>query len=266
MNDLQKIAFELLDTEQVQLIIGYTKSADNKIRAAFIRTAKEAENLLFTRECIQNLAVYLTKKEVKQLSKIAVVASLPVMRSILQLARENQLFEKQVKVIGVSPDGEASLYETFNEVEKFVTRTGVQLDSKYREAINKIKSLPMEERWTYWMAELSDCFKCYACRAACPLCYCTKCVVEANQPQWIPASSRPLANLEWHINRAMHMAGRCTQCDACAEACPLGIPINLITRNMISDYEEAFGAVKEGVGIPNLLSTYNSADKENFIR
>jgi ferredoxin len=266
MNDLQKLAFDLLDTDQVQMVIGYEQHSGSKVRAAFVNKAKDTERLVFNSHCIQNLAVYITKKEYKALSGIALVASLPVMRSVIQLARENQVSEQTLKIIGISPDGKVSLFNTFSELEAFVNQSTWDLDTKYKDAIQKIRSLPMEERWKYWMAALSDCFKCYACRAACPLCYCTKCIVESNQPQWIPASSQPLANLEWHINRAMHMAGRCTQCDSCAEACPLGIPINLITRNMISDYEEAFGPVKEGIGMPNLLSSYKVADKENFIR
>jgi ferredoxin len=266
MNDLQKIASDLLDTDQVQMIIGYKAASGNSVKAAFIRNSKYAEKLIFNSHCIQNLAVYITKREFRALSSVALVASLPVMRSVLQLARENQVSEKTLKVIGISAEGTPRLFNTFLELEEFLNLAGKELNSKYNDAIQKIRSLPMEERWNYWMAELSDCFKCYACRAACPMCYCTKCIVESNQPQWIPASSQPLANLEWHINRAMHMAGRCTQCDACAEACPLGIPINLITRNMISDYEQAFGPMKAGIGMPNLLSSYNPADKENFIR
>lgn len=266
MNDLQKIAFDLLDTDQVQLIIGYEVATGNRVRPAFIRKAQDSVKLIFNSKCIQNLAVYLSKTEFKVVSRIGIVGGIPAMRSVIQLARENQVSEQRLKVIGISPDGKTSLFNNFSELEDFLTLAGKEQDIKYKVAIQRIKSLPLEKRFAYWMEELSGCFKCYACRAACPLCYCTKCIVESNQPQWIPASSQPLANLEWHINRAMHMAGRCTMCDACAEACPLGIPINLLTRNMIADYEEAFGPVKEGIGMPNLLSSFNQADKENFIR
>ena len=266
MNELQKIAFDLLDTDQVQLVIGYKQTSGISVKAAFINKPAEVEKLIFNSKCIQNLAVYLTKKDYKSYAGVGLIASLPVLRSVIQLARENQISEKRIKVISVSNDGSSRLFNSFVEIEEYLSQTGREIDTKYKEAIQKIRALPMEERWKYWMDQLSDCFKCYACRAACPMCYCTKCIVESNQPQWIPASSRPLANLEWHINRSMHMAGRCSQCDACAEACPLGIPINLLTINMIADYEEAFGPVKDILGMPNLLSSYNPADKESFIR
>ena len=32
--------------------------------------------------------------------------------------------------------------------------------------------------------------------------------------------------MEWHLVRAMHLAGRCINCGYCAEACPVGIPLN----------------------------------------
>jgi len=35
---------------------------------------------------------------------------------------------------------------------------------------------------------------------------------------------------------------------------------------MIADYEEAFGPIKQTIGVPNLLSSYIAGDKENFIR
>ena len=108
MNELQKIASDLLDTDQVQLVIGYEAASGNSVRAAFIRNSKDSEKLIFNSHCIQNLAVYITKKEFKSFNGIALIASLPVMRSVLQLARENQLTEKVLKVIGVSSDGKRS--------------------------------------------------------------------------------------------------------------------------------------------------------------
>ena len=65
----------------------------------------------------------------------------------------------------------------------------------------------------------------YACRAACPLCYCTRCIVEDNRPQWILPWASTLPNIEWQINRVMHMAGRCTGCTECERACPMDIPV-----------------------------------------
>ena len=61
------------------------------------------------------------------------------MRSVIQLARENQVHEQRLKVIGVSPDGKASLFNTFSELEDFVTQAGKELDIKYTRCHSKNK-------------------------------------------------------------------------------------------------------------------------------
>jgi len=119
-----------------------------------------------------------------------------------------------------------------------------------------------KERWTYWTNELSKCFKCYACRAACPMCYCAKCIVEVNRPQWIQPWTATISNMEWQINRAMHMAGRCSDCGACGAACPLGLPVHILMHKMRDLVKENFGE-QDGKG--NVLSTFKPEDKETFI-
>ena len=123
-----------------------------------------------------------------------------------------------------------------------------------------------EERWKYWMEEMSKCIKCYACRAACPLCYCSWCIVEVNCPQWVQPWSAPLTNMEWQINRVMHMAGRCIGCGACKQACPVGIPLHLMTQSMMEDIQGEFGVAPGAINpAGNVLSTFKAEDKENFI-
>jgi formate dehydrogenase (coenzyme F420) beta subunit len=133
--------------------------------------------------------------------------------------------------------------------------------------LKKIDAMSMEERWAFWQHEFSKCFKCYACRSACPMCYCTKCTTDSNQPQWIPVASHQLGNMEWHLMRAMHLAGRCINCGECAKACPLDIPLNLLTYKMIDELNTNFGAV---AGLKSdavyALSTFKNEDKENFIK
>ncbi len=76
-----------------------------------------------------------------------------------------------------------------------------------RQAVEKLEKMSLAERRRFWQEELSRCFKCYACRAACPLCYCGRCTVECNQPQWIRVPAHDLGNLEWHMY-AGHAPGR----------------------------------------------------------
>jgi formate dehydrogenase (coenzyme F420) beta subunit len=126
--------------------------------------------------------------------------------------------------------------------------------------------MSLEERFEYWNKQFSHCIKCYACRASCPLCYCERCTVEINKPQWISVPSSTIGNFEWHIMRAMHMAGRCIDCDACYKACPVGIPLNIISKFLIETIRENFGNNDLSLDKSNILSSFKPGDKESFIR
>lgn len=266
MDKLRQRAAALLADGTVTLVLGYEEGT-NKPRPIFCHTAEEASKLIYTTRCINNLAVYLTRKELMGDGKVAVVATIPTLRSILQLVVENQLSEETLMVMTVTEDEEVKEFANFAEVEAYVAKFELKLSEKEQEILTKLEGMNREERFKFWMDEMSHCFKCYACRSACPLCYCTKCIVEENRPQWIDPWAAPLANMEWQINRAMHMAGRCTGCGACGDACPVGIPIHLLTRKMMEDLGPEFGFVP---GQPNKngnpLSTWKAEDKENFIK
>jgi ferredoxin len=266
MNELIKKAAALLESNAVQVVIGYGKGPANHTRAIFVTQPAQCEQFIFDSRCIQNLAVYLTKKEIKKIGKPAIVAPIPVLRSIIQLAAENQITENNLVVLGITPESELMEFESFAAIESFLETHKIEIDEKYRKLIEEIKALPVSERFEYWVKELEPCFKCYACRAACPLCYCTRCTVEDNQPQWIPVASHQLGNLEWHVMRAMHLAGRCTDCEACYNACPMSIPIHLLTKNMLQDITENFGTYGPSINKQNTLSSFNPDDKESFIR
>jgi hypothetical protein len=65
MNKLAARAKELLENGTVQVIIGYEAGPTGKARPAFITESAKADNLVLDERCVQNLAVYLTKPEVK---------------------------------------------------------------------------------------------------------------------------------------------------------------------------------------------------------
>ena len=136
-----------------------------------------------------------------------------------------------------------------------------------QQLMEKMTQMPLQERWMYWQNEFSDCIKCYACRSACPLCYCTQCTVEMNKPQFIPIASHTQGNMEWHIMRAMHLAGRCISCGECVRACPMEIPLGLLTAKLNSEVFNQFGQ-QAGINADAdyALSSFKTDDKENFFR
>jgi ferredoxin len=184
----------------------------------------------------------------------------------LRLLTENQLQLDKLVVLTVSNKKELIQFATTDDIAAYLKTAPVPAREDDTVLIAKLNAMNREERWAFWTDELSKCFKCYACRAACPMCYCTKCIVEENRPQWIQPWASTLANMEWHINRAMHMTGRCADCGACGSACPLGLPIHLLSHQIVTEVNDNFGLdVNQAVSGDNALSTYKPEDKEGFI-
>jgi ferredoxin len=266
MNNLHKIVSELLSSEKVKLVIGYEKGTGEKRRPAFVSNVNDADRLVFDSQCSHNLSVYLTKPEYKNTSDIAVFATLPTIRSVVRLAGENQLQSKNLSFIIHDQDQNPLLLEGIEALANHLGQQKVAPSSAHEELLAKFENMNREERFAFWKEQLSNCVKCFACRAACPMCYCTRCTVEVNQPQWISVPSSLQGNFEYHIMRAMHMAGRCVDCGSCEAACPLGLPLNIITRRMIKDIEASLGPDIISMNTKNVLNNFQPNDKENFIK
>ncbi len=101
--------------------------------------------------------------------------------------------------------------------------------------VEKIEALDGEARWIYFEDLVSTCIRCYACRDSCPTCYCPTCFVDESQPQWVGKSDEETDVMTFHILRAFHTAGRCTDCGACASACPMGIDMRGFTKKLEKD-------------------------------
>lgn len=264
MNKLVEKVKRLFAEESIELVIGFEKG-NHGTRPFFCKQAEDADRLILNEECTNNIAVYLTKPELLGTGKVALTANITSLRSILQLAEENQWKADKFIVLTADKQGEVILFDNLEAISTYLKDFPVAVSEENQRLLNEIRSLSREERWKYWMQEMSKCIKCYACRAACPLCYCSRCIVEVNCPQWVQPWSAPLSNMEWQINRVMHMAGRCVACGACKQACPVGIPIHLMTLSMMEDIQNEFGKTP-GDGKGNVLSTFRVEDKEGFIQ
>ena len=123
------------------------------------------------------------------------------------------------------------------------------------------------ERWRAFAEEASKCIRCYACRNACPLCFCDHCFVENTKPQWIPGGVRPSDVQVFLITRALHVAGRCVDCGACERACPMGVRLRLLNKKMDKSVRERFGH-EPGMDLDDKppLTTYSEDDAEDFIK
>jgi formate dehydrogenase subunit beta len=266
MEELRKRAKQLIENKEVDVIIGYGEGYGKSVKAVFIRKPDDVDKLIYDERCTQNIGVYLTKHEVKHLGKAAIVASVHTMRTVLQLTAECQTVQDNVRVLGITKEGKFLEFPDFTILENYLQKEDHSITSNDLELMQKIDAMTVTERWAFWQKELSKCIKCYACRSSCPMCYCNRCMVDYNQPQWITIPSSEIGNTEWHLMRAMHLAGRCVNCGECGRACPVEIPIHLLTFKMSEEAKKDFGAVAGlSASMESTLSSYKPNDKENFI-
>jgi ferredoxin len=266
MGKLNEIAAHLLQSGDAQLIIGYGEGSNGRIRPLFVSSEEETGKLLFDSRCSQNLALYLYKKETAKLGKPAIIANIHTLRGIMRLAAENQIKDGDLIVLAVDTDGEMKELRRLEDIENHLSTVSPQLNEEDKTMLDKLNAMSVAERWNFWREEMENCIKCYACRQACPLCYCTQCTVEVNQPQWIPVASSKLGNLEWHIMRAMHLSGRCIECGQCGDVCPANIPIHLLPIRLAEEIKELYGSVTGMKREESCeMSSFQPDDKENFI-
>ena len=266
MSNIQEAGKKILE-EGNRVLVGYCEGTQGNIRPFFAANAEQAAQLVYDERCRYNLAAYLNKKEVISSGKPAVVANIPTLRGIMRLAVEKQLEEDAFSVL-VGKDGQFEELHSFSDMENYLKNAVLQsLNEDDQKLYNQLCAMTPQERWDFWKSEFETCIKCYACRQTCPLCYCSQCTAEENQPQWLPVASHLLGNTEWHLMRAMHLAGRCVTCGQCGEACPMGIPVHLLTIHVAKTVEETYG-IKPGLTMQetSAMSTYQPNDQENFIR
>ncbi|MCF8114361.1 MAG: 4Fe-4S dicluster domain-containing protein [Desulfotignum sp.] len=133
--------------------------------------------------------------------------------------------------------------------------------------VDNIAAMDPEARWAYFQELTQNCIRCYACRNACPLCYCPTCFVDESSPQWVGKGQNQTDVTTFHFLRAFHCAGRCTDCGACVEACPMGINVREFTRKLNKDALELFGW-EAGLDLEKRppLDVYSPDDPNDFIK
>jgi len=130
-----------------------------------------------------------------------------------------------------------------------------------------IEAQSADERWSYFSGEFSRCIRCYACREACPSCYCPECFVDQTQPSWLGKSDELSDVMVFHLVRTLHLAGRCLDCGACSRACPMHIDLRSLRRKLQKDVHALYG-YEAGLDLDTVppLATFRADDPQEFIK
>ncbi len=149
--------------------------------------------------------------------------------------------------------------------DELLGEEGDVLDTARFDEVAALEKMSADERFAFWQNELSRCIRCNACRDICPACTCEKCVFD--NPNSAVENKAPANSFEekmFHIIRAFHVAGRCTDCGECSRVCPQHIPLHLLNRKFIKDIDSFYGAYQAGaeVGSRAPLVDYTTEDLE----
>jgi len=149
--------------------------------------------------------------------------------------------------------------------DELIGEDGDVVESARFDEVAKLENMTADERFAFWQEQLSRCIRCNACRDVCPACTCEKCVF--NNPKSGVENKAIADSFEekmFHIIRAFHVAGRCTDCGECSRVCPQDIPLHLLNRKFIKDINELYGEYQAGaeVGSRAPLVNYTKDDCE----
>ena len=263
---IRQKARELFESKQVDCVIGYEAGPRGRARPAFIYDPAEADRLIFDATCVHNLVNYLhdkkkPRKRGEQPPRVAVVAKPCDSRAVNVLLAERQIERERVYVIGVAcdlPEGSKALGKAVpTRCTHCTDRVPVVYDVLLGEPpspsqgesrgegdfadLARIEALSHPERLALWLREFDRCIRCYACRQVCPGCYCTTCMFERDDGLWVDAGIEVPQKHIFHLGRALHLAGRCVECNECERVCPMGLPLSLLNRLLTREVEALYG-------------------------
>jgi ferredoxin len=291
---------ELLNEDVEAFVVFVRKETEPRERITVIKGPEEAEKVALSPLSVNNTARVLLEVVNNFDGKVGVVAKGCDSKAIKGLISEGKIEREKIHIIGISCPGIVdyrkliafSPEDVIFEDGKLIIKPGDkeipleevihdncrycrspspviydEIYGKAREPFDgtdddEIEKLPADERWKYWIDVFEKCIRCYACRSACPMCYCTECLVDpvnlaispmstaeekAAYPRFLGKTVTPADNLFYHLIRVFHHAGRCADCGECERACPMDIPLRKLERKLQKEIKEIFGYEDEDI-------------------
>jgi ferredoxin len=247
---------ELLAGDKLICFIGYEEGTRGRARPAFVYEPGDVERLIWDGRCTQNLVVYLDRFQrpsarKEQPPRVGILVKPCDARSLNVLLNEGQVARERTYVIGLTCEGVRANGQTEERCRRCAERVPLVYDLVLGEVpkaigredyadVERIEGMSSTERLAFWTNEFDRCIRCYACRQACPACYCSECVAEQLDPPWTSIAIDLAQKQFFHVMRAYHVAGRCAGCNACEEACPMEIPLSLLNLKIAKEVETLF--------------------------
>jgi len=273
-------AKQLLAGGDVRRVLGWKKGDfPCSTQPAFFTTAQELDGLIYDKFCSANLSGYMIEAD-KLDGKTLVFLKPCDTYSFNQLTKEHRVSRDKAWIIGVGCEGNAAADGTellerckvCDKTEHMVFDELIGEDAKTREGgerfaqVSELEQMSPDERFGFWQGQLSRCIRCNACRNACPACSCKKCVFDsAKYDTEQKANVTSFEEQMFHIIRAYHVAGRCTDCGECSRVCPQSIDLHLLNRKLIKDINELYGEFQAGsdAQTPGPLTAYDADTDAN---
>ena len=248
---LRELAVRLLNEQQVQMVLGWEQGSVRR-RPLFARTPEQAQRLTVNIEEPLNLVNYLrnltgavnrpgVSTENRPAQRVAVLVSPNDLRTLNVLIAEGQLRRDDLFLIGLGEQPAGRYDATLPLPARPLESAGPP-----RLALAEVEAWPTAQRFAFWQGQFSQCQRCYACRQACPLCYCSECVAEQLDPAWQSIAIDSNEKMFFHTLRAFHLAGRCGDCQACSQACPVGVPLYLLNQKVAQEVARLFDGYEAG--------------------
>ncbi|MCL2501047.1 MAG: 4Fe-4S binding protein [Defluviitaleaceae bacterium] len=241
-------AREMLASGEVTQVLAWEAGEfPNYPAPAFFKDETACGRILYDRFCTANLSKFMIEAT-RQTGRTLVFLRPCDTYALAQLIKENQINREKAYIIGIGCEGNVAVNEGEERGLLESCRVCVKTDypvcdeligtennsrtvvtgSERFEGVTRVEETDTSARYDFWQVLLSRCIRCNACRNICPTCHCKVCILEGENP---------LEKQFFHIIRAYHQNGRCTDCGQCARVCPQGIPLQLLNRKLIKEYK-----------------------------
>jgi len=242
------------------------------------KSVADVDNIVFNEYCNYNMARYLVRYP--QGTKIAIAVKAADSRAVIQLIQEEKIKKENLVLLGIPVIGMKN--PKTDEVIDSKTTCGMhnpvlydvllgeevhgqKIVSPY-DVLAEYEAMDKDARWQFWKDQFDKCIRCYACRKACPMCYCDPCFIDQNKPKWADKAPQSPGNIMYHLTRFHHLAGRCIDCGECSRACPVDIPLYLFHKKVAKECEEMFNQVS-GMSIEDkpVLVNFRVEDSDKIL-